>query len=158
MIKNAVIAGTFDPVTVGHADIIKRAAGIFEKVVVGVFENGEKKTMFDAKTRVEAMRAATADIKNVTVEAASDKTLADFARSHKAVIVKGIRNGVDADYEISLAQINSEIGDVETVILVSSSDLAFVSSTFVRELIKYGKPFEKYVPEGAYGIITKAGK
>jgi len=158
MIKNAVIAGTFDPVTVGHADIIKRAAELFENVVVGVFENGEKKTMFDAKTRVEAMRAATNGLKNVSVEAASDKALADFALSHNAVIVKGIRNGVDADYEISLAQINSEIGNVETVILVSSNELGYVSSTFVRELIKYGKPYEKYVPVGAYDVIKKAGK
>jgi len=151
--KNAVIAGTFDPVTVGHLDIILRAAKLFDSVVVGVFENGEKRTMFDAKTRTDAMRAAVADIKNVTVEAASDITLADFARAHNAVIVKGIRNAVDADYEIGLAAINNETGGVETVILASAPELSFVSSTFVREMIKYKKPYDKYVPRGAYEII-----
>lgn len=153
--KNAVIAGTFDPVTVGHLDIIKRAAALFDHVTVGVFENGGKKTMFSAETRTAAMMAAVKGITNVSVEQASDVTLADFARSHDAVIVKGIRNAVDADYEISLADINAETGGVETVILASSPSLSFISSTFVREMIKYGKPYEKYVPAGAYEVIKE---
>lgn len=151
--KNAVIAGTFDPVTVGHLDIIKRAASMFDKVTVGVFENAAKNTMFSAEVRTNAMRAAVSDIPNVTVEPASDITLADFAKTHDAVIVKGIRNSLDADYEISLAEINMETGGVETVMLATSSGLSFVSSTFVREMIKYGKPYEKYVPKGAYEVI-----
>ena len=153
--KNAVIAGTFDPVTVGHLDIIKRAAALFDKVTVGVFENGEKKTMFSAETRTAAMKAAVKGIKNVAVEQASDVTLADFAKAHDAVIVKGIRNALDADYEVSLAEINKETGGVETVMLAASPSLSFVSSTFVREMIKYGKPYEKYVPAGAYEVIKK---
>lgn len=151
--KNAVIAGTFDPVTIGHLDIIKRAASMFDKVTVGVFENAAKNTMFSAEVRTNAMRAAVSDIPNVTVEPASDITLADFAKTHDAVIVKGIRNSLDADYEISLAEINMETGGVETVMLATSSELSFVSSTFVREMIKYGKPYEKYVPKGAYEVI-----
>lgn len=151
--KNAVIAGTFDPVTIGHLDIIKRAASMFDKVTVGVFENAAKNTMFSAEVRTNAMRAAVSDIPNVTVEPASDITLADFAKTHDAVIVKGIRNSLDADYEISLAEINMETGGVETVMLATSSGLSFVSSTFVREMIKYGKPYEKYVPKGAYEVI-----
>lgn len=153
--KNAVIAGTFDPVTIGHLDVIKRAAALFDKVTVGVFENGGKKTMFPANVRTAAMKAAVNDIGNVDVEQASDVTLADFAKAHDAVIVKGIRNAVDADYEMSLAEINMEIGGVETVILASTPALSFISSTFVREMIKYGKPYEKYVPAGAYEIISK---
>lgn len=153
--KNAVIAGTFDPVTVGHLDIIKRAAALFDSVTVGVFENGEKKTMFSAETRTAAMKAAVKGIKNVAVEQASNVTLADFAKAHGAVIVKGVRNALDADYEIALAEINKETGGVETVMLASSPSLAFVSSTFVREMIKYGKPYEKYVPAGAYEVIKK---
>lgn len=153
--KNAVIAGTFDPVTVGHLDIIRRAAALFDNVTVGVFENGGKKTMFSAETRTAAIKAAVKDIGNVKVEQASDVTLADFAKAHNAVILRGIRNAVDADYEMSLAEINMEIGGVETVILSSAPALSFVSSTFVREMIKYGKPYEKYVPAGAYEIISK---
>ena len=151
--KNAVIAGTFDPVTIGHLDIIKRAASMFDKVTVGVFENAAKSTMFSAEVRTEAMRASVSDIPNVTVEPASDITLSDFAKTHDAVIVKVIRNSLDADYEISLAEINMETGGVETVMLATSSGLSFVSSTFVREMIKYGKPYEKYVPKGAYEVI-----
>ena len=154
--KNAVIAGTFDPVTTGHLDMIRRAAALFDNVTVGIFENADKKPMFSAAVRVEAMRAAVKELKNVTVEPAGNVALADFAAARSAVIVKGIRNAVDADYEIQLSDINKEINGVETVILASSPEYSFISSTFVREMIKYGKPYEKYVPRGAYEIIKKA--
>ena len=156
--KNAVIAGTFDPVTVGHKDLIMRAAALFDHVTVGIFENGEKHTMFGADVRTEAMRAALDGIENVSVEKATDTTLSDFAKAHDAVIVKGIRNATDADYEIQLSAINKEIGGTETVILACSPEYSFISSTFVREMIKYGKPYKKYVPRGAYEIIKKAAK
>ncbi|MBQ0125207.1 MAG: pantetheine-phosphate adenylyltransferase [Clostridiales bacterium] len=155
MIKNAVIAGTFDPVTIGHLDIIKRASEMFGRVYVGIFENTQKNTMFSAKTRYDAMCAAVKDLENVFVEEAGNTTLSDFAAAHSAVIVKGIRNGVDADYEISLAGINKQIGNIETVILPTSPELSFISSTFVRDMIKYEKPYEKYVPSGVPEILAK---
>lgn len=154
--KNAVIAGTFDPVTIGHLDVISRAAALFDSVTVGVFENAEKKTMFSPSTREEAMRAAVKDLSNVKVERTNGVTLADFALTHNAVIVKGIRNTADADYEIQLANINKETGGVETVILAASPEYSFISSTFVREMIKYKKPYEKYVPHGAFDVIKNA--
>ena len=151
--KNAVIVGTFDPVTIGHLSIIRRAAEIFENVYVGVCENSEKRTMFSFEKRLEAMTQAVNDIPNVTPCNAGSMTVADFARKHNAVIVKGIRNGSDADYEISLSQINTETGGVETILLATNPEHSFISSTFVREMIKYNKPFSKYVPNGVDKLL-----
>lgn len=158
MKKNAVISGTFDPITIGHLDLIKRAAAMFDNVIVGVFDNSEKHTAFSADVRFSAVSAAVRDIKNVSAYLAKDKTIADIANEHNAVIVRGIRNSSDADYEISLANINKEIGNVETIMLASSPDISYVSSTFVRDMIKYKKPYEKYVPRGAYDILKDQNK
>lgn len=151
--NNAVIAGTFDPVTVGHLDLIKRASELFDNVFVGVFDNSAKNTMFSSEIRYKAMCEAVKGIKNVKVESAGDITLAEFAAKHDAVIVKGIRNGTDADYEIQLADINKETGNIDTVIFPASHNLSFISSTFVREMIKYGKPYGEYIPEGVEKIL-----
>lgn len=152
----AVIAGTFDPVTVGHMDIVRRAASLFDTIYVGIFDNAKKATMFDSYVRVSAMKKACEGLTNVKVECATDTTLADFAKSHGAsAIIKGIRNGTDADYEISLSQINAEISGIETVMLAASPALSFISSTFVREMIKYGKPYEKYIPDGVDALLKQ---
>lgn len=153
MKKNAVISGTFDPITIGHLDIIKRAAAMFDHITVGVFDNTTKKSMFSAEVRYKAVSAAISDIDNASAELASNKTIVDFANEHNAVIVRGIRNSSDADYEISLSNINNEIGNAETILLVSAPDISYISSTFVRDMIKYKKPYEKYIPKSAYDIL-----
>ena len=155
----AIVPGSFDPITVGHLDMIERAASMFDTVYVTVMVNAEKKTRFTLEERLSMASASLAHLKNVKVEA-SDGLLADHARERSAtVLVKGARNGTDFDYEHMLAQINLELnGELDTVILPSKKELSYVSSTYVRELIKYKKPLDGAVPGKAISIIEKLQK
>ena len=144
----AIYPGSFDPITLGHLDVIRRAAACFDKVIVCVMVNAEKKSpMFTAEQRVALIRASVAEIDNVEVEAFSG-LLAGYAVSKGAhVLVKGVRNATDFDQEYQMAAINRGIcPGLETILLPSSPAYQHFSSTMVREMIKYGQPMEKYVP------------
>ena len=155
-----VIPGTFDPVTNGHLDLIKRTLKMFDKIYVVSFENSAKKTMFDDIERLEMLKLACGDIEDIKdingmnkIEIdATNELLVDYAKSKNAgFIIKGIRNSSDYEYEYSMFLINREIGndrnDIETVLLPAKSEHLYISSTFVREMIKYKRDISKYVPE-----------
>ena len=144
--KNAIIPGSYDPVTAGHYDLVRRAAEIFDRVTVVVSDNGEKHMMFDADERTRRCREAFACLKNVEVIRSSE-LVADIAAETGSVIVKGARNGTDLDYEYMLAHINSELAGVETLVLPASAEYAHISSTLVRDLIRHGADASKYLPE-----------
>lgn len=153
--KTAIISGTFDPVTVGHLDIIKRASALFDRVVVAVSANSEKKSMIPDEIRKKAVEGAVSLQKNVEVELC-DGLLSEFCgRYENAVLVRGARNGTDFDYERQLYIINKGLGVRESIILPADSGLDHISSTYVRELIKYKKPLTGAVPEGALEILQK---
>lgn len=154
MPDTAVIPGSFDPITTGHLDIIERAARIFPRVIVALSPNAEKKYMFGADARMAALRAAVAHIPNVEAVILHG-LLADFAAEQNAVLVKGARGTVDFDYEKNLFDINNALSGVETLILPASKELQFVSSTFVRELVRYGKPLDGYVPKEAIPFLVR---
>jgi len=144
----AIYPGSFDPITLGHLDVIRRAAACFEKVWVCVMVNAEKKSpMFTAEERVALIRASVAGLDNVEVEAFNG-LLAAYAVSKGAnVLVKGVRNATDFDQEYQMAAINRGIcPQLETVLLPSSPAYQHFSSTMVREMIRYGQPMEQYVP------------
>ena len=144
----AIYPGSFDPITLGHLDVIRRAAACFDRVCVCVMVNCEKKSpMFTAEERVALIRASVKGLKNVEVEAYSG-LLADYAAGKGAnVLVKGVRNATDFDQEYQMANINRGIRpELETVLLPSSAEYQHFSSTMVREMIRYGQPMEKYVP------------
>ncbi len=146
--STAIYPGSFDPITLGHLDIIRRSAACFDRVIVCVMVNCEKKNpMFTAEERVELIRASVAGIDNVEVESFSG-LLADYAVSKGAcVLVKGVRNATDFDQEYQMANINRGIHpQLETVLLPSSAPYQHFSSTMVREMIRYGQQMEKYVP------------
>jgi len=146
--STAIYPGSFDPITLGHLDIIRRAAACFDRVIVCVMVNSEKKNpMFSADKRVALIRASVADMNNVEVEA-WDGLLAAYAESKGAcVLVKGVRNATDFDQEYQMAAINRGIcPQLETVLLPSSAPYQHFSSTMVREMIRYGQPMEQYVP------------
>ena len=148
MKNTAVISGSFDPITSGHIDLIKRALEIFGKVIVAVCDNSEKKYMFSQPVRLEAVKASVRQFEGVEV-VCLDGLLAEFVKSVDGVLVKGARNGVDFDYEKNLFDINYELSGVETVVFPASVEFQFVSSTFVRELVKYNRPLDGYVPKEA---------
>ena len=145
--KIAIYPGSFDPVTLGHLDIIRRASVMFDRLIVAVMHNQNKKPAFTAEERVEFLKRTTADLPNVEVES-FDGLLADYARLKGAhIIVKGVRNMTDYDAELQMARINQGIDpELETLLLPARAEFEHFSSTMAREMIHYGQPLEKYLP------------
>jgi pantetheine-phosphate adenylyltransferase len=153
--RTAIISGTFDPITVGHLDVIVRASKLFDRVVVAVSANSEKKCVFPDGIRFASVKACVADIENAVVELC-DGLLAEFCMKYdNPVIVRGARNGSEFDYERSLFVINKNLGTPETVVLPAESGMDHISSTYVRELIKYKKSLAGAVPDGAIKVIEE---
>ncbi len=146
----AVVTGSFDPVTSGHVDLITRASRLFDVVWVAVSANAEKNNMFTAAERTELVRLAVADLPNVRV-GLCEGLVSDFLHDKKAdVLVRGARCATDFDYEYDLANIMRRFDpDFETVILPTDPTLSAISSTYVRELIRYGAPLGDAVPAAA---------
>ena len=163
----AVFAGSFDPFTVGHFDLVKRAAGIFDSLIVLVAQNANKKNLFDAETRKAMIEVAVSEFPNVSVDVYGGLTV-DFMKSAGAhYLLRGIRNSADLDAEQAVAWNNKVIygdGDVETVLLLSAQEHLVVSSSLVRELLKCGagkSPAEQkrlisnYVPKNMVSMLLK---
>ena len=135
----AVYSGTFDPFTLGHDDVVRRAAGLFDQLVIAVAVAHHKKTLFSLEERVEHVQYATKSIAGVTV-LPFDGLIMGFCAAHKAcAVVRGIRNLTDFDYEAQMAAMNRKLRpQVETVFLLPDAPLACISSTLVREISKLG--------------------
>lgn len=139
-------AGTFDPVTTGHLELIRRAAEMCDVLIVGIFENPDKTPYFPVQTRFEALCAATMDIGNV-IAMVGEGMLSDYAREIGAdVIIKGVRSEADRKYEQLQADYNFEHCGVKTVMLQASRGYEDISSSAVRALISSGGDFEKFIP------------
>jgi len=146
----AVFPGSFDPVTLGHMDVIERAAQLFDRVYLCAMANGEKHPTFTPEQRLAMLTAAAAPLPNVTAELWTG-LLADYARERGAqYLVKGVRNGADFDNEFGMAVINRSLcPGLDTVLLPARPEYLHFSSTMVREMIKYHRPLEKYMPRAA---------
>lgn len=144
----AIYPGSFDPVTLGHLDIIKRAAAQFERVIVCVMVNSEKRGLFRPGERVELIRRVTADLKNVEVDQ-SDILLSDYARSRGAtVVVKGLREMSDFEKEFQMALINRKLNpELDTMFLTARQHFTYLSSSIVKEMALYHVPLTDFVPE-----------
>ena len=148
MRTKALYAGSFDPLTLGHLNIIERAAGIFDEVVVGVVVNLEKKTMFSFEERMEMIEEAVAHLPNVKVDMC-DGLLADFVNDNGfSVVVRGLRGMSDFDSEQQMAQLHQYLYNdkTETVFLMSDSKYAFISSTMAKQVISLGGRGDMLVP------------
>ena len=147
--RRAIYPGSFDPVTLGHLNIIKRAAAMFDEVIVAVMVNSRKRGtgLFTPEERVELIKKVTCNIPNVTVEW-SDELLASYAKQKKArVLVKGLRAVSDYETEIQMAMINSKLySKLDTIFLYTSPKYAYLSSTVVKEMAHYGADLSDFVP------------
>ena len=146
--KIAMYPGSFDPVTSGHLNIIRRAANIFDKLIVCVMVNAGKKPMFSQEERVELIRRVTGDLDNVEVDSSSE-LLAEYARRKgSCVIVKGLRAGSDFENEFQMALINHKINpELDTMFLTAESQYMYLSSSTVKELGSYGVDLSDFLPD-----------
>ncbi len=145
--KNAIYPGSFDPVTVGHLNIIRRASQIFDRLTVCVMVNAGKNPMFTLEERVELIRRVTRDLPNVVVDFSGD-LLAEYARKQgKCVIVKGLRAGSDFENEFQMAMINHKLNpDLDTMFLTAEHQYTYLSSSMVKELGRYGADLSDFLP------------
>ncbi len=152
----AVFPGTFDPMTLGHADLINRASLLFNRVIVAVAESPAKHTLFPLKDRVDAIKESVKDRKNIEVEGFTGM-LPDFLKEHKArVLIRGIRTVADYDYEMSLSGMYRMVmPEVEIVMLPASGDLAFISSTFVRDIVIHRGDISKFAPASVVALARR---
>ena len=146
MKANAIYPGTFDPLTRGHEDIVRRAASIFSKVLIAVASNPNKKPMFDVKERCRLARAVLADVKNIEVTSYSGLTV-EFAHERGySVVVRGLRAVSDFEFEFQLANMGRHLQpDIETVFMVPKEKFTFISSTRVREIAELGGDVSSFV-------------
>jgi pantetheine-phosphate adenylyltransferase len=145
----AVVPGSFDPVTLGHVDVIGRAAGLFDRLHVVVTHNPAKQALLDVDERVQLVRESLADagVAGVEVDSWSAGLLVDYCRRVGAqVIVKGLRSSTDAAYETPMAHVNRDLAGVETLFLVAQPGTSHVSSSLVRQVASLGGDITPYVP------------
>jgi len=146
MTRNALYPGTFDPITNGHQDLVRRAAGIFDRVIVAIAANPNKAPLFSLDKRVDLARQVLADLPNVEVMGYSGLTV-DFARKHQAtVVVRGLRAVSDFEFEFQLANMTRHLArEIETVFLTPQEQFTFISSSLIREIAVLGGETREFV-------------
>lgn len=151
--SRAVCPGSFDPVTHGHLDIVGRAAGLFDEVIVAVGVNASKSRLFEPQERVDMLRRACEPFTNVRVEGFTG-LVTDFCVEQEAqAIVKGLRSSSDFDYELPMAHMNRALTGVETVFLPTSTGQSFVSSSLVKEVAAFGGDVGAFVPDFVLDLL-----
>ncbi|MFA9431314.1 pantetheine-phosphate adenylyltransferase [Egicoccus sp. AB-alg2] len=147
MTVSVVVPGSFDPITLGHLDIVRRACERFDHVTVAVLENPRKQGLFSVDERLQLIRAVVGEIDNLAVER-FEGLLVDFCRAHDiGIICKGLRAVSDFEYELQMAQMNRRIGGIETVFMSTSPEHSYLSSSLVKEVARYGGPLDGTVPD-----------
>ena len=144
----AIYPGSFDPITNGHVDIIKRGAKLFDKLYVVLSENVSKQSLFTLEERIRFIRKSVPDITNVEVIVSKNKLTVDFAKSVSAsVILRGLRSATDFEYEFTMAMTNTKLNsDIETVFLTADNEHMYLSSSMVKEIAKFSGDVSKFVP------------
>ena len=158
--KIAIYPGSFDPMTLGHLNIIRRASKIFDKVIVCIMINGNKKgSMFTRERRVEQAKICTAHLPNVEIDSYSG-LLADYARKFDhPVVVKGLRANMDFENEFTMASINKKLNpDMETMFLTASDKYTFVSSSNVKEIARHGGDLKAFLPWELIDEVTETAQ
>lgn len=156
MKKIAVFPGSFDPITIGHAELVRRALPLFDEVVIAIGVNSQKKYLLPLEVRLESLRRVFAHEPKVKVDS-FEKLTAHYCRRIGAnYLIRGLRNAGDFDYEKTISQLNGIVGEgLETVFLISSPAVSHISSTIVREIIKGGGDPAPFVPAAVLPLLTE---
>ena len=154
--KTAIYAGSFDPITLGHLDVLKDGAQMFDKVVIVVADNPDKKCMFTVEERKEFIKKCTANIPNIEIDSFGGLTV-EYAKIKGAdILLRGLRSVSDFEYERELAQINEKLApNIKTVFIITKPEHSFVSSSAVREVISYGGDVSKFVSKEIIDDLRK---
>ena len=151
MLKKAVFPGSFDPITIGHYSIIKRASGMFDELIVAIGSNSDKQPLFTLEKRIELLKIVANDFQNVRVEVFDGLTV-DFCENIGAqYIIRGLRTMADFDFEKNIAQMNQSIKPtIESVFLMCDPSHTAISSSIVRDIYKHGGDIKSYIPQSIY--------
>ena len=153
--KRVVCPGSFDPITFGHLDIIKRASALFDEVIIAVLVNTTKKTLFTVDERLEMIAEVTSQYPNVRVDSWSG-LLVDYCETHDVkAIVKGLRAVTDFDYELQMSQINLQLKGIETLFMATAPAHSFLSSSLVKEIATLGGDVSAYLPASIITRVTE---
>ncbi len=156
MKKIAVYPGSFDPITNGHIDIIRRSARTFDKVYVAVLVNSAKNPLFSIEERMEFIRRATKELPNVEVDTFSGLLVDYMSRKNAGIIIKGLRAISDFEYEFQMALMNHKLSrDIETLFMMTSAKYQYLSSSIVKEVARHGGCLEGLVPDDMIEAVTK---
>jgi pantetheine-phosphate adenylyltransferase len=163
MAKLAVYPGSFDPITLGHVDIIARSSNLFHQLHVLVVHNPEKEPRFDSSQRVNLIRESLAEAgvaeDNITITELSTGLLVDYIRKVDAqVLIKGFRNNVDLDYELPMAKVNRDLSGIETIFISADPQYGLVASSLVRQVAALGGPVENYVSKAVAKALREQVK
>lgn len=154
--KTAIYPGSFDPVTYGHLDIVKNASEIFDKVIIAVAHNPNKKGFLTIPERVELIKASIKDFSNVEVDSFEGLTI-EYAKKHDAnILIRGLRAVSDFEFEMQLSQTNSALcEEIKTVFLTTKPEFNFISSSTIKEILQNGGDISKFVPQAVFEYLTK---
>lgn len=156
--RKAVCPGSFDPITNGHIDVIERASGLFDEVVIAVLVNSAKSGLFSIDERIAMAKAAVAHIPNARVDTWSG-LLVDYCRANGiSAIIKGLRAVSDFDYELQMAQMNLQLKGIDTLLMATKPAYSFLSSSLVREIARYGGDVSSLVPAGVLRELTRKAR
>jgi pantetheine-phosphate adenylyltransferase len=152
MKRKAIFPGSFDPITLGHVDIIQRGVTLFDELVIAIGINVQKKYMFEQEQRKAFVEATFSHIPKITVTTYKGLTV-DFCKEIDAqFILRGLRNPADFEFEKAIAHTNRKLSEIETVFLLTSSGKSFISSSIVREVMRYGGDYSGLVPEAVKAV------
>ncbi|MFL2633636.1 MAG: pantetheine-phosphate adenylyltransferase [Candidatus Marisimplicoccus sp.] len=146
--KKAIFPGSFDPITIGHVDIIKRAMKVFDEIIIAVGDNTDKKYMFPKEKRVEFVKQTFNNYNSIKIESYSGLTVDFCKKNNTEFMIRGLRNPADFEFEKSIALTNKKMTDIETIFFLTSPENSFISSSIVRDLIRNSGDYKLFIPKG----------
>ena len=146
--KKAVFPGSFDPITIGHVDIVKRGIKVFDEIIIAVGDNTDKKYMFPKEKRVEFVKQTFNNYDNIKIKSYDGLTVDFCKKNNIEFMIRGLRNPADFEFEKSIALTNREMTDIETIFFLTSPENSFISSSIVRDLIRNNGDYKLFIPKG----------